>query len=80
MNQNKEVREKVAQYIRDHESETFQQIAATLGLAISTLSGIAKEFGLSRSRGGRLIINLPGYDKAEILAKQYGKTDTGLPD
>lgn len=39
----------IAEFIRNHPNDTFQTIAARLGVAYSTISRIAKANGLSRS-------------------------------
>jgi len=50
VNKNKEVHDQVAAYIGGHLNDSFQSIANTLGLAYSTISRIAKAYGLSRGR------------------------------
>ena len=39
----------IAAYIRNHPSDSFQVIATRLGVAVSTISRIARANGLSRS-------------------------------
>lgn len=45
-----EVHYEVAEYIRSHPKDSFQKIANKLGVAYSTVSRIAKAYGLSRGR------------------------------
>lgn len=40
----------VASYIRGHPNLSFQQMAVNLGVAMSSVSRIAKKFGLSRPK------------------------------
>lgn len=47
---NKEVHDRLAEYIRTHAGDSFQAIAGRLGVAYSTVSRVAKAHGLSRSR------------------------------
>jgi len=44
----KEVRAKIAEYITENPQLTYRDIAAKLDCSISTVSGIAKEFNISR--------------------------------
>ena len=45
-----EVHDQVAEYIRSHPNDSFQKIANRLGVAYSTVSRIARAYGLSRGR------------------------------
>ena len=51
----------IAQYIRNHPDDTFQTIAARLGVAYSTVSRIAKANGLSRPNN--ITINPEVFDE-----------------
>lgn len=39
----------IAAYIRNHPDDSFQTIASRLGVAVSTISRIARAYGLSRN-------------------------------
>jgi DNA-binding MurR/RpiR family transcriptional regulator len=47
----------VANYIRKHNQETWQIIANKLGISYSTVSHIAKEYGLSRRSRNRISVS-----------------------
>ena len=53
----KEVRDRVALYIRNNPQRSFADIAHDLGISISTVSRVAREYHLSRDYN--LKINLP---------------------
>ena len=62
MKKNEKVHDDVAEYIRTHPDDTFQTISSDLAVAYSTVSRIAKAYGLSRRQ--RLEhINLPEVSK-----------------
>jgi DNA-binding MurR/RpiR family transcriptional regulator len=53
----RETHEAVANYIRSHSDLTYWQIALNLGISTATLTTIAKEFGLGRTRTLKLKIS-----------------------
>ena len=57
MNKLKEVHNQLAAYIRSHPQDSFQTISNRLGIAYSTVSRVAKAFGLSRVRELKLNLN-----------------------
>lgn len=56
-NKTKTVHDELAAYVRSHPQDSFQTISNRLGVAYSTVSRVAKAYGLSRARELRLNLN-----------------------
>ena len=56
-NKIKAVHDDLAAYIRSHPQDSFQTISNRLGIAYSTVSRVAKAYGLSRVRELKLNLN-----------------------
>jgi len=50
MKRNDAVRKEIARYVAANPSETYRTIAAKVGCAWTTISKIAREFGVGRGR------------------------------
>lgn len=46
----KEVRTKIAEYLRLHPTESYKSVALKLNCSVSTISNIAREYNVSRIR------------------------------
>jgi DNA invertase Pin-like site-specific DNA recombinase len=46
----KEVRDKLADYIRNHPQESYKTISLKLGCALSTINNISREYHIVRQR------------------------------
>ncbi len=46
----REVRQKIAQYLKTHPELTYKQLAEKLNCGLSTVGNIAREFGIERQR------------------------------
>jgi hypothetical protein len=66
VNTDKEVHDRLAEYIRAHPDDSFQVIAGNLGVASSTVSRIAKTYDLSRGK------KLEHINLAELQEKNNG--------
>lgn len=53
----KAVHDELAAYVRSHPQDSFQTISNRLGVAYSTVSRVAKAYGLSRARELKLNLN-----------------------
>ena len=56
-NKTKTVHDELAAYVRSHPQDSFQTISNRLGVAYSTVSRVAKAYGLSRARELKLNLN-----------------------
>jgi DNA invertase Pin-like site-specific DNA recombinase len=46
----KEARQLLAEYLKQHPELSYREIAETLNCGLSTVAGVAREFGVSRQR------------------------------